>query len=142
VILHNTKKIVFCGYGEPLTRLISSRKYSQYVKDKGGIVRIDTNGHGNLIHKRNILPELSGLVDSISISLNADTEEKYNRLCQPLFGPGSYGKVKEFIREAKKYIPDVSITVVALPSISLDRCKEIARELGVRLRVREYNVVG
>ncbi len=136
------KEIVFCGYGEPLTRFDIIKEVSRYVKDKGGIVRIDTNGHGNLIHKRNILPELSGLVDSISISLNADTEEKYNKLCQPLFGSGSYEKVKEFIREAKKYIPDVSITVVALPSINLRRCEEIAKELGVRLRVREYNVVG
>lgn len=136
------KEIVFCGYGEPLIRLDIVKEASRYVKDRGGTVRIDTNGHGNLIHKRNILPELSGLVDSISISLNADTEEEYNRLCQPLFGPGSYEKVKEFIREAKRHIPDVSITVVALPSIDLRRCDEIAKELGIKLRVREYNVVG
>lgn len=137
------KEIVFCGYGEPLLRLDLVKKIAGWVKKNGGRVRIDTNGHGNLIHKRNILPELHGLVDEISVSLNAENSEKYYKLCQPMFGRETYSKIKEFIKEAKRYIPDVGVTVINIPSIDLVRCREIASsELKVKFRVREYNVVG
>ncbi|ODA43306.1 putative deoxyribonuclease YcfH [Thermodesulfovibrio sp. N1] len=52
------KEIVFCGYGEPFLRLDIIKKVAKWIKDKGGKVRINTNGHGNLIHERKILPEL------------------------------------------------------------------------------------
>ncbi len=82
------------------------------VKRRGGKVRIDTNGHANLIHKRNVLPELAGLVDAVSVSLNAQNAEVYEKLSQPQFGAPAYEAVKEFIREAKKYIPEVTASVV------------------------------
>ena len=95
-------EIVFCGYGEPLLRLDVVKSVSAEVKRRGGKVRIDTNGHANLIHKRNILPELAGVVDAVSVSLNAQNAEVYEKLSQPRFGPAAYDAVKEFIREAKK----------------------------------------
>jgi TatD DNase family protein len=104
-------------------------------------VRIDTNGHGNLIHKRNILPELKGLVDAVSVSLNAQNAELYEKISQPKF-PGAYEAVKEFIREAKRYIPDVTATIVTVPGVDVEACRRIAEELGAKLRVREHNVVG
>ncbi len=135
-------EIVFCGYGEPLLRLDVVKTVAAEVKRNGGRVRIDTNGHANLIYKRNILPELSGLVDAVSISLNAQNKEIYARISQPTFGPDTYEAVKDFIREAKKHIPDVTATVVSLPDVDVDACRTIAEELGARFRVREYNVVG
>ncbi len=135
-------EVVFCGYGEPLLRLDVVKAAAAEVKRRGGKVRIDTNGHGNLIHQRNILPELAGLVDAVSVSLNAQNAELYEKLTQPTFGPAAYGAVKEFISEAKKYIPDVAVTVVTAPGVDVQACGKIADELGVRLRVREYNVVG
>jgi TatD DNase family protein len=135
-------EVVFCGYGEPLLRLDVVKAVSAKVKRKGGTVRIDTNGHGNLIHKRNILPELAGLVDAVSVSLNAQDAGLYEKLSQPRFGPGSYDAVKEFIREAKKYIPDVTATVVSAPEVDIEVCRRIAGELGAKFRVREYNLVG
>jgi TatD DNase family protein len=134
-------EVVFCGYGEPLLRLDVVKAVSADVKKKGGKVRIDTNGHGNLIHKRNILPELAGLVDAVSVSLNAQDADLYEKLSQPKFA-GAYDAVKEFIREAKKYIPDVTATVVSAPGVDVQACRRIAEELGARFRVREYNVVG
>lgn len=136
------KEIVFCGYGEPLIRLDVVKEVAKAVKETGGMVRIDTNGHANLVHKRNILPELKGLVDSMSISLDADDADKYYKICQPAFGRETYKAVIEFIKEAKKYIPNVTVTVVRMPEIDIPKCEEIASELGVKLRVREYNVVG
>ncbi len=135
------KEIVFCGYGEPLLRLDVVKSVASWVKGKGGKVRINTNGHGNLIHKRNILPELQGLVDSISISLDAQDEETYNRICRPAF-KNAFNEVVNFIKEAKKYIPDVTATVVTAEGVDVDKCKEITDSLGVKLRVRRLDVVG
>jgi TatD DNase family protein len=135
-------EIVFCGYGEPLLRLDVVKTVSAEVKRRGGKVRIDTNGHANLIHKRNVLPELAGLVDAVSVSLNAQNGELYEKLSQPKFGPGTYDAVKEFIGEAKKYIPDVTATVVSAPGVDIEACRKIAEELDAKFRVREYDVVG
>jgi TatD DNase family protein len=135
------KEIVFCGYGEPLLRLDVVKSVASWIKGKGGKVRINTNGHGNLIHKRNILPELQGLVDSISISLDAQDEETYNRICKPAF-KNTFAEVVNFIKEAKKYIPDVTATVVTAEGVNVDKCKEITDSLGVKLRVRRLDVVG
>ncbi|HXY54508.1 MAG TPA: TatD family hydrolase [Nitrospirota bacterium] len=135
-------EIVFCGYGEPLLRLDVVKVVAAEVKRRGGRVRIDTNGHANLIHKRNVLPELAGLVDAVSVSLNAQNAELYHKLAQPQFGIGTYEAVKEFIREAKKYVPDVTATVVALPEVDTDACRKIADDLGAMFRIREHDIVG
>jgi len=135
-------EIVFCGYGEPLLRLDVVKAVAAEVKRRGGRVRIDTNGHANLIHRRNVLPELAGLVDAVSISLNAQNAELYSRISQPQFGIETYEAVKDFIREARKYIPDVTATVVSAPGVDVEACRAIAGGLGAKFRVREYNVVG
>jgi TatD DNase family protein len=135
------KEIVFCGYGEPLHRIATVRNIARWVKDKGGRVRINTNGHANLIHKRNVLPELRGLIDSISISLDAQDAETYERICKPLY-PNAYQEVIRFIEEAKNVIPEVQVTVVNLPGVDLEACRNIAERLGVKFRIREFNVVG
>ncbi len=136
-------EVVFCGYGEPTLRLNIIKEVSKKIKELGGKIRLNTNGHGNLINKRNILPELKGIIDTISISLNAEDNEKYNKICHPIFKNGTYEAVKEFIREAKKYIPEVVATIVDVPEVDEEKCKEIAeKELGVKFRERKYNVVG
>ncbi len=135
-------EIVFCGYGEPMLRLDVIKTVAAEVKRRGGRVRIDTNGHANLIHERNVLPELAGLVDAISVSLNAQNAELYEKVSRPKFGMATYDAVKDFIREAKKYIPDVTATVVSVPEVDLVACRKIAEDLGAKFRVREYNVVG
>lgn len=132
------KEVVFCGYGEPLVRLDTVKEISKWLKDKGAAVRIDTNGHGNLIHKRNIVPELKGLVDSISISLNAQNKKLYNEICRPDFGEDAFDAIIEFARECKKYIPKVELTVVGIPEIDVKEAKKIADDLGVSFRVRTY----
>ncbi len=137
----NYKEIVFCGIGEPLMRLDIVKKVSKWIKDKGGIVRINTNGHGNMINKRNIIPELKGIVDSFSISLDAENDEKYNKICKPSMD-NAFDGVISFIKEASKSIPDVKLTVVNVPQVDVDKCKLIAKDLGLKLIVRKFNVVG
>jgi len=135
------REVVFCGYGEPLLRLETVKKVAGWIKEKGGRVRINTNGHGNLIHGRNILPELSGIVDSVSVSLDAHDEEAYNRICAPAFR-NAFREVVSFIRSAKDYLPHVQATVVEMEGVDIEKCRKITDELGVTLRVRKLDVVG
>lgn len=135
------KEVVFCGYGEPLLRLDAVKELSKWIKQKGGNVRINTNGHGNLIHGRNILPELRGIVDAVSVSLDAHDAKTYEAICRPAFNNAFEGVI-DFIREAKKYIPDVQATVVEMKGVDLEKCRAMAETLSVKLRVRELHVVG
>ena len=132
------KEVVFCGYGEPLIRLDVVKEVSKWLKSQGAKVRIDTNGQGNLINKRNILPELEGLVDSISISLNAQDRKVYNEICRSDFGEAAFDAIIEFAKGSKKYIPHVELTAVGIPEIDIKGTKRIADELGVAFRVRTY----
>jgi TatD DNase family protein len=134
-------EVVFCGYGEPLMRLDTVKTVARYIKDHGGRVRVNTNGLGSLIHKRDILPELSGLVDIISISLNAHDASTYQRLSHPPF-EGAYEAVLKFIAGAKDFIPEVTATVVDAPGVDIEKCGEIAIKLGARFRLRHLDVVG
>jgi len=142
----NYDEIVFCGFGEPTLRLDVIKQVAQKIKDAGGRVRLNTNGHGNVINKRNILPELAGLIDEISVSLNTDTSEAYDEICQPLpmFRNGIYDKIKEFISEAKKHIPEVQATIVTHQNkVDEAQCESIINnEFGVKYRARRYNIVG
>ncbi len=137
------EEVVFCGYGEPLLRLDLVREVARELKRKGLKVRINTNGLGNLIHGRDIVPELAGLVDVLSVSLNAEDADKYEALCRPHWGKESYEAIKSFIREAKRLIPRVIATVVDHPAVDVQRCRQIVEEeLGVEFRLRAYNLVG
>jgi TatD DNase family protein len=137
------KEVVFCGLGEPFLRLGVIKQVARYLKDHGCKVRINTNGQANLIHGRNVLPELQGLVDSISISLNNSSAEKYFDICKPRFGPETFHSVLDFIRESKKYIPDVSVTALDFDHEEFEACRKLAQDdLGVGFRERQYNEVG
>lgn len=136
-------EIVFCGLGEPFLRLEVMKQVARKAKELGHKVRVNTNGQANLIHERNVVPELKGLVDSISISINSSTAERYFDLCRPRFGPGTFSSILEFIRECKKYIPEVNLTALDIDSEELEACRRLAvEELGVGFRERHYDEVG
>jgi TatD DNase family protein len=135
------KEVVFCGYGEPFLKLDLVKSVAAWIKQNKGRVRINTNGHGNLIHGRDILPELQGIVDSISISLDAHDEETYNKICRPAF-QNAFGEIINFIKEAKKFIPAVRVTVVTLEDVDVEKCRKTAEDLGVEFRIRKLDVVG
>ncbi|MBI4713387.1 MAG: radical SAM protein [Planctomycetes bacterium] len=137
------KEVVFCGYGEPTLRLDVIKAVAGHLKKKYNIhIRLTTNGHGNLIHQRNICPELKGLVDTVSVSLNADNPKDYEKTCRPQFGEITFDKVIEFIKDAKQDLPYVQITTVLRPGVSGEKYEGIARELGIDFRARIYNEVG
>jgi len=135
------REVVFCGYGEPLLRLEMVKSLARWIKERGGKVRINTNGHGNIVNRRNILPELHGIVDSLSVSLNAQDEEIYEKICSPVV-KGVFREVISFMREARQYIPHVQATVVQMEGVDTEKCREITDGLGITLRVRKLDVVG
>lgn len=136
------REVTFCGYGEPFIRYQLVIEAGRALKKRGYKIRVVTNGQANLIARKNILPELKGLIDKISVSFHVEDKERYNNLCQPEFGPDTFDKVKEFVCQARKYIPWVEITFLNLPGLEESKCKEIAHQLGVNYRLREYNYHG
>ncbi len=135
-------EIVFCGFGEPLIRLDIVREVGMFLKRQGCRIRIDTDGLANLVHKRNVLPDLM-FVDVISVSLNAPDSETYHRLIKTPFGDNAYPAILYFLREAKRFIPKVIATVVSVPGLDIEACRKVAEDdIGVAFRVRQYNTVG
>lgn len=134
------KEIVFCGYGEPFLRTNLIKELSVWIKDRLGVrIRINTNGHGNVINKRNILTEMNGMIDSLSVSLNAQNACIYNSLCRPRIDD-AYSSVVDFIKESTNYIPDVTATAVDVPGVDSNLCKKIAHELNVKFRLRKFSL--
>jgi len=132
-------EVVFCGYGEPLLRLEVVRRVAGAVRRRSDTpVRVDTNGHANLYHGRDIVPELRRLVDHASISLNAQDAETYERLSRPLWGPKAYQGVLEFARRCVDVLPRVTLSVVSLPAVDIEACRRIADTMGADFRVREF----
>ncbi len=136
-------EIVFCGYGEPLIRLDVVAQAAKMLRERGARrIRINTNGQANLVHGRNIVPELAAFTDELSVSLNAPNAAEYARLCRPTHGADAFEAVKAFIREATKHVPAVTASVVTVPGLDIDACRALAEELGATFRVRTYNEVG
>ena len=135
-------EIVFCGYGEPTVRLCDMLEIAKRIKkaDPKMKIRVNTNGHSSLIFGYDTAPKFSGLVDCVSISLNAPTAEKYTKLCNPKFGEAGFFAMLEFAKNVKKYVQNTAFSVVKdfLSDEELSECRRIAEECGVALRVRDY----
>lgn len=134
------REIVFCGYGEPLSRLDEVLAVCRHLAKLGAPpVRVDTNGQANLLHGRNVVPKLAGLVDSVSISLNAPTAAQYAELCHPVHGEESYQAMLDFAAECVRLLPSVTMTALDIPGVDLEACRTIAEGLGARFRVRHFS---
>ena len=135
---------MFCGYGEPTYRLEDLLWLVDELKarfaDKLPPVRINTNGHANLIHGRNVCPELQGRIHTLSISLNSTNAADYVALCHPVQGEVAYQAMLDFAKEAASYVPEVILTIVDKDKTveEIEQCKAIAAQLGVKLRIRSF----
>lgn len=133
------QELVYCGYGEPTCALDILIESAKYAKEKYGLrIRVNTNGLANLYHGRDVVPELAEVVDVVSISLNAPTEEKYVAVTRPGFDHAFEGMLA-FAATCAKQIPEVKFTVVdVLPEEDIEASRKLAEELGIHLRVRKY----
>ena len=135
-------EVVFCGFGEPTLRLKELIEVAKWVKSEGAMVRVNTDGLANLAHGKNVLPELASCVDSLSVSMNAQNEEIYDKHCLPGL-KGSWQGMIDFIKIAPNYIDDITATAInGLEGVDVKVCEEIATRLGVKFRRRELDVVG
>ena len=131
-------EIVFCGYGEPTIRLKELKEIAGWVKSRGGKTRLNTDGHGNVINKRNIVPELVGLLDVVSVSLNSPDPQQYGDLMR-LDGPVYFNAMLEFARECVRHLPRVVMTVVDMPGVDADRARRLVEEdLGAVFQPRPF----
>lgn len=133
------KGVIFCGYGEPTCNLDALLKTAEYLKENGFNIRINTNGLSDLINKRETAKEICRLADTVSISLNAPTAEKYNDISQPVYGEKSFDALIKFALECKEAGVEVKLTVVdVISEEDIADCRKLADSLGIPLRVREY----
>lgn len=138
--LSKYEEVIFCGYGEPLTRLDAILEISNYLKERSSInIRINTNGLGDLINKKEVVPLLSKTIDSVSISLNASNAEEYLKITKSKFGIESYEALLKFAASCRKYIKDVRLTVVdIIGEAEIKKCREICEKYDLNLKVREF----
>lgn len=133
-------EIVFCGYGEPTERLDLLCKTAAYLKQECGVkcIRLNTNGLSDLIHGRRTAPDLQGLVDIVSISLNAGTPKAYREVTRPKFGDAAFPALQAFAADCKAFVPTVMYTVVdVLEPSEMEAAKTIAEQQEIHLRVRK-----
>jgi radical SAM enzyme (TIGR04100 family) len=134
-------EVVFCGYGEPTERLDDLLKVAEYIKSKRNIkIRINTNGLADLICGESTAKRLEGLIDSVSVSLNATNKEDYLKCVRPKFGIESYDAMLKFAKDCTSYVPEVIMTVVDVVTSKEEQeiSRKICESIGVTLRVRPY----
>lgn len=131
---------VFCGYGEPMVRADMVVRTAEYIKNNSKLnIRLNSNGLVKLIHPNFDLNSLKGLIDSVSVSLNAPDAKRYNEVTQPSFGERAFDVMLDFAKQMKNICGKVGFTVVdVISDEEIEACKALAQSLEIPLRVRSY----
>ncbi len=140
--LEEYEEVVFCGFGEPTERLYDLLEVAKYIKSKSNIkIRINTNGLSDLIWNETTAPKLKGLIDTVSVSLNATNKEDYLNVVRPKFGIDSFDSMLRFTKDCTQYVESVVMTVVDVVTTKeeQEKCREICESIGATFRVRAYN---
>ena len=133
----NYSEIVFCGYGEPTIRWNVVKDIARYVKANGGMTRINTNGHSNVINKKDITPEMKSLIDVVSISLNTFDPKQYSELVG--LKSSYFDEMIDFAKKSKPFVNKVVMTIVSIDEVDIERARKITeKEIGAEFRVREF----
>ena len=134
-------EVVFCGYGEPTMALENLIAVSKYIRERYPFrIRLNTNGLSDLMFGRDTAPDFQGVVDIISISLNASTPETYDEICHSEFGLKALPAILEFTKHVKQYVPKVVMTVVdTMPPEELEACRQLCASVGAEYHVRVYS---
>lgn len=136
--LDDYDQIVFCGFGEPTERLEELLETARFIKSTTHTpLRLNTNGLSDLLWQRETAPLFEGLLDEISISLNAPDAERYIAVTRPRYGEGSFEAMLKFAQSCKQYVPKVQFSVLdILTPEEIERCRKLADTMGIPLRVR------
>lgn len=136
------REIVFCGLGEPTLRLYTLLDAASQLRPRARRIRVNTDGLANLVYGRDVTPDMEGLIDALSVSLNAQNAETYNLHCRPKL-PGAYEAMLDFVKRARDFVPEITLTAIeGLPGVDTAACEKVAQRLGVNFRHRVLDVVG
>ena len=134
-------EVVFCGFGEPTERIDDLIEIAKFVKEKyHKKIRINTNGQGSLSNGKDIAPMMKGVIDIVSVSLNTPNEKRYNESVRSRFGDQAYQAMLSFVKEVKKYVPEVVLSTVSttITKEEEEECRKICEDLGVTYRIRPF----
>ena len=134
-------ELVFCGYGEPTEALERLLETAEYARTLPGCppIRLNTNGLSDLIHGKPTAHLLAGLIDTVSVSLNAGTRDAYMAVTRPKWD-NAFEAMQKFASDCKAYVPHVMFTVVdVIPPEEIAASQQLADSLGIPLRVRKYD---
>lgn len=139
--LDSYDEIIFCGFGEPTCELNILIKTAKYIRSVTRTpIRINTNGLSDLINESNTCKLMTGLFDTVSISLNASNKEEYNKITQPKWKDKAFETMINFAIEANEIFPKVILSVVdVISDEEIEKCRELCQNLGIELRVRKYS---
>lgn len=132
---------VFCGYGEPTNaydNLLAAAKYLRSVNPDINL-RLNTNGLSDLINGKPTAEELSENFDTISVSLNEPTSEKYDKITRNIYPSRAFDAMLEFTRECVKYCKDVRMTVVdVISEEEIEQARLVCESTGAKYKVRSF----
>lgn len=134
-------EVVFCGFGEPTESFEVLKKVAAFVKETYHMpIRLNTNGLGNLVNGRDITPEMEGLIDTVSISLNTPNADRYHELVRSKFGDKSFDAMLDFARSSTKYVTNVVMTTVdtTITKEEEEECRRICDSIGAKYRIRPW----
>lgn len=134
-------EVVFCGFGEPTEAFEVLKKVAAFVKETYHMpIRLNTNGLGNLVNGRDITPEMEGLIDTVSISLNTPNADRYHDLVRSKFGDKSFDAMLDFARSSTKHVPNVVMTTVdtTITKEEEEECRRICDSIGAKYRIRPW----
>ena len=133
------KEVVFCGFGEPTYKVAEMTALCDYFHEKGLKTRLNTNGQGNLINKRDIVPDLKGKIDFVNVSLNASCAEKYQPICRSQFKEAGFDGMIEFAKLCRKNgVPCRFSIVDCIGEEEVEACKRLADSVNIPLYIRKY----
>ena len=135
------EELVFCGFGEPTENLDVLLEVAKTVRKRWDKrMRINTNGMGNLVNKKNIPPLFEGLINTVSISLNNPDPEKFQEMVRCKYKDRPFEEMIEFARECVKYVDKVIMTTVdtTLSREEEEKCAGICKNIGATYRIRAW----
>lgn len=137
--LKKFKEVVFCGFGEPTYRVAEMVALCDFFHEKGLSTRLNTNGQGNLINKRDIVPEIKGKIDLVNVSLNASASDKYQKICRSQYGESGFEALIEFAKLCKRNDVKCRFSIVdCIGEEEVEACKRLAEQVRIPLYIRKY----
>lgn len=137
--LEKYDEAVFCGFGEPLYAIDVLIETADWLKAHGVKTRLNTNGQAGLISGPDTALKLKGRIDTVSISLNASDAEKYQKICHCKFNEEGFFEMLRFAVQCKKEgIRTVLSVVDVIGEEEVEKCRKVAKNVGVDYRVRTY----